>query len=560
MKKVKVLFLFILFITYFSTTVLAAEESQIITAIEIEGNSHVSDRNLRSLIKARIGQPAEKAILTNDRQRIYDSGYFRDVNILFEYYNGGIKIIYQVEELPIIKKIVLDGNVSYTDQELITILNITEGKILNYNKLEKGTEKIIETYQNDGYILASFRGLDITDDGILKLKINEGYINDIIIKGTKKTKDYIITRELEFVKDDIFNVNVLKKSFQRVYNLNFFKELDPTFEKVEDKENHYNIIVEVVEDKTRSYNFGVTHNSNDGWIGNIDINARNFLGNGQTLGFNWEFGGVRNYSLYFYEPWLMNEELSFSMNVYDKTSEEKDSKNKKYIKNRIGGNVSFGHKLIDDWNGLMKFKIENSTIDWKDRTDSEENIPDTEKASVRSLTLRTSRDTTDNLFHPTSGARDLLSIEYAGQMLGGDHNFVKYDVDLKRYYPGFARGHSWALRMDTGIALGDVPLLEKYKLGGSSTLRGYEFGSFIGEKMLVLKAEYRIPVVDKITGVVFTDAGNAWKINQAPDLKDLHFSYGAGIRFDSPIGQVRIDYGINENGVGETYFGIGQSF
>ncbi|MCG8515437.1 MAG: BamA/TamA family outer membrane protein, partial [Halanaerobiales bacterium] len=102
--------------------------------------------------------------------------------------------------------------------------------------------------------------------------------------------------------------------------------------------------------------------------------------------------------------------------------------------------------------------------------------------------------------------------------------------------------------------------LEKYRLGGSETLRGYDYGSFSGNNLLLLKVEYRFPIVDNFTGVVFADGGNTWDELAEIELGELHYSLGLGIRMNTPIGMIRLDYGFNEDGGGQPHFSIGQSF
>ena len=113
--------------------------------------------------------------------------------------------------------------------------------------------------------------------------------------------------------------------------------------------------------------------------------------------------------------------------------------------------------------------------------------------------------------------------------------------------------------MSTGTSTGELPEYEYYWVGGADTVRGYPYGHARGDKMLVFNSEYRIRLVDAVQGVVFMDWGNAWKDGANMDVSDLNMGYGLGIRLDTPLGIIRIDYGIGEDG-GQTYFSFGQSF
>jgi outer membrane protein insertion porin family len=191
---------------------------------------------------------------------------------------------------------------------------------------------------------------------------------------------------------------------------------------------------------------------------------------------------------------------------------------------------------------------------------SHEDSSDSETGKTRSLTLEARQDTTIHPFNPTTGVINNLSLEYAGAIFGGDHDFTKYNFDLRKYVPGFRDEHAWAFRVKGGISNGNLPTLEKYRLGGSQSLRGYEDFSFLGKNMLLLNLEYRLPLDDKFTGVAFVDGGNTWETLEEAQLNQLHYSAGVGVRMNTPIGQLRLDYGWNENGNAMPHFSIGQTF
>ena len=539
---------------------MAAGGAQIISGIEIEGNQNISDLEIISLIETQPGDLLDEEKLKADLQRIFDLGYFQDTSISFQVYQGGLKAIFEIVEYPVINDITIEGNNSYSDEELLSLLGVKKGEVLNHNQLLKGRREIELLYQNNGYILAGFTDLDISDEGILIMELNEGYINEIIIKGNEKTKDFVILRELQFSEGDVLKMDTLQNSFQKLARLNLF-HLNPRLERVIDEENSANIIIEVEELKTGNFGAGVTYSTDPdiGWYGFLDISERNFLGNGQTIGFDWKFGGVTNYSIHFQEPWLLGTSTSFGITLYDRTYKRTDKKNdveRDYTENRRGGSISLGRKVVDDWNGLIRFRLEDGEKKFKEEEYSAEN----EETDVRSLSLQLSRDTTNHPFNPTRGAVDVFSIEYAGQILGGTDSFTKYNLDMRRFYPGFKAGHAWGLRLKAGTSDGDLPNLEKFRVGGSDTIRGYDNGSFKGTDMLLLNVEYRFPITDDFTAVVFTDAGNAWDEGDTIELSELNYSLGAGLRLNTPIGQIRLDYGINADGEGQPHFSIGHAF
>jgi len=533
-----------------SASVIAAEGFQIITGLEVEGNQRITTEEILEVLETGIGSPLDEEILKADLQRVYDLGYFQDVSVSFEVYLGGLKAIFEVVEYPVIKDIIIEGVQSYSEEEFLSLLGIEKGEVLNHNKILEGRREIERVYQEAGYILAMFTDLNISEEGILKVKFNEGYINDIIIKGNEKTRDFVILRELEFAPGDVLNMNILQNSFQNLVRLNLFAEFNPYLERVSIWENTANIIIEVVEGKTGLLGAGVTYSTKDGWLGFVDIQERNLLGNGQTLGFQWQFGGITNYSLNFYEPWLLGTRTSFGIVIYDRTSK---GINVDKV-HRRGGNILLGHNLINEWDGMIKYSVEN----YKEFNDSDVSLADYESV-LRSLTLQVDRDTTNHPFNPTGGAIDIFSVEYAGNFLGGTEDFVKYNLDMRRFYPGFKSNQAWGIRLKVGKGEGNLEK-RQYHLGGSESLRGYKSLEFSGDSLLLLNLEYRLPIADNFTAVVFADAGNVWDKGESISLGDLKYSIGAGLRMNTPIGQLRLDYGFNEDGSGQPHFSIGHTF
>jgi len=169
------------------------------------------------------------------------------------------------------------------------------------------------------------------------------------------------------------------------------------------------------------------------------------------------------------------------------------------------------------------------------------------------------RDTRNHTWNPTRGSDNSLSVEYAGGPLGGTNAFVKVIADSGWYFPVWwdhvvvLHGRAGWL---TGHSGGDLPIYERFFLGGINTLRGFDYhsvgpkdpatGDVIGgERMVQFNFEYRFPIVKKagLVGVLFYDTGNAWTQEEGYELGSLRKSVGAGIRWYSPMGPLRLEYG-----------------
>ncbi|GAG28407.1 unnamed protein product, partial [marine sediment metagenome] len=239
----------------------------------------------------------------------------------------------------------------------------------------------------------------------------------------------------------------------------------------------------------------------------------------------------------------------------------------------LGGRLIFGRKISDSVKLGLELKSERVTYDLISGTLPE----DTNEGLTNSLVPTFSYDTRDNVFEPTSGWYHNFSLEKAGGFLKGDYDFTKYNLTLRAYIStkfiedvvdissvkkitdNLSKG-VLALRAMGGMADTDLPSFAAYQVGGMNTLRGYDFGEFSGDKSLVFNVEYRFPLAENFQAVLFADWGQAWDYGESIDFEDLKFGRGVGVRFDTPLGPIRLDYGINENGEGKTYFSIGHTF
>lgn len=540
-----------------STAISAQSQDQSITAIEIEGNENVMEDEILSEVETKVGDSFNSDQIKSDMQSIYDLGYFQDVKVNFQNFEGGLKVIFNVVENPKIQKINIEGLEVYDKDQIIEWLGVKKGNILNVKELNSGLENVIKNYQDNGYIVVNYSDVNISDKGDLNIVVDLGHVNEVKLKGNEKTKDYVIEREIDMEKGQVLNINEVREASRNIYKLNYFTDINPEIERISEDSNEVDVIFNLTEKKTGNFNFGGGYSSKDGWFGFVKVKEANLGGNGQTIEFNYQFGKNDYYNLNFREPYLFGNPTSFGLNIYDRYEQgvKKDIEpNVDFERRTTGGSVTLGHDLIRDWRGSLRYKLENIDTNY---LDSE--LEDTDY-SLRSVTFSVDKDTTNYPYNPTSGRNDNFSIEHAGNFLGGNADFTKYNFDLRRYYPGFAGEQAWALRLRGGYSTGVLPESEKYTLGGSDTLRGYDRYSFIGDHSLLTQIEYRIPFYKNFTGVIFVDGGQTWDDEESIVLNDLNYGKGLGIRVNTPIGQIRLDYGWDEEQKGTAHFSLGNTF
>lgn len=565
-KSLSIKTILILSLILFAFVTVSASAQQIpideITKISVEGNDYVSDFDILSQVETEVGEQTDQDALRDDMQAIYDLGYFADVNIVFENYEDGLHVIFEVVENSVINEINLSGYEEiYSQEEILEILDLEVDKVLNARKMNENLRKLQEKIQDDGYILARYKDVSVSEEGVLNIEINPGYLVGIEIEGNEKTQDKVILRELPIKEGDVVNIRNIQQGYQNLLRLQYFENISPELERVDPEENTAKLVISLDEAQTGRLNFGGGYSSKDGWLGFVDVSEENLFGRGQRIAAKWQFGDTTTYSLNFNEPYLWDTQYSFGFSLYDTTTERTNIDDERYEESKRGGSVTLGRPLPRNWRTSLRYRLEDSEIEWLDDVDDD----DTE-TSLRSLTLGFNRNTADGSFHPRSGSVNNFNIEHAGDFIGGDVEFTKFNLDSRKYFPAFS-DHAIALRAKAGISYPrtDLPRSEQYNLGGADTLRGYERSDFDfrdrdNNNLLLFNAEYRIPFNDSFSGVLFTDAGNVWDERGKISISDLNYGYGLGVRMNTPVGQLRLDYGWNEDREGQLHFSIGSTF
>ena len=572
--RCKILVIAALVLSMTATLVLPAYaadiEGKTATAITVTGINQVAEGTVRGVIKIQPGDTVTAEKVKQDMQAIYDLGYFFDVVANFNEVPEGVNVVYTVMENPKLADIVVKGNTKVSVDKIKELVTTGKDSILNTRTLNSNVRSIEQYYHDQGYILAKVSDVAMSPAGVLSLTINEGSLEGIVVKGNDKTKTNVITREMKVKPGEPFNAKDAKRSMQKVYNLGYFEDVNMKLNPGKDP-NTVVLETSVIEQKTGTFSIGGGYSKADGMVGIISLGDNNFRGSGDKVKVEWEFGGAddTNYQLSYTRPWLDSKQTSLSFSLYDMTNEYTDyydgtdKEKTTYDKNRKGFDITLGRPSGEYIQNYITFKnrkdkyveYQDGPINYLDGTADHNQYLEDNYGLTRSVTLMRVFDSRDNVFAPSEGARYSLSAEFAG--MGGDFSFNKYTLEGRKYFK-VGPDHVIATRLTAGYADGNISDANRFEVGGSDTLRGYEDEQFKGDKMLAGSVEYRFPVVKKVQGVVFSDIGNAWT-GTGYSLSDIKASVGVGIRMETPIGPVRIDYAKGDEGA-RTHFSFGGQF
>jgi len=470
------------------------------------------------------------------------------------------------------------GNAIISESELKKEMKLSSGDIFSRERLRQDVGAIIDRYDGMARPFANVTPLFDIDAGrrivAITMDISEGgevRIGRIDITGNTKTRDKVIRREMRLDEGDLYNRKALKRSYERLYNLNYFETVDVAPER-RGLESVMDLNVKVKEKLTGTLSIGGGYSSVDGLIGLAEVTQGNFLGRGQVVKFKTQWGGTRRTLVVsFREPYLFDQPIWGQADVYNQTQDYDG-----YSMDSNGAALSFGKSFGEYVAGSIRYGFDKSTLtNYNEALLSElllqqlNTYGDTVTSSA--ITVSLARDSRDYFLDPKKGSRNSIFVEYAGGPLGGDPSFIKSVVDSGWYFPLFG-DTSFMLRGRFGYAasLIDKPLPsgERFFVGGTSTVRGFKYGGagpvepvyddlasptptiidytrIGGTRELIFNAEFNFPIVAaaRLKGVLFYDIGKAFDDGESIRLSQLRHAVGWGFRWFTPVGPLRFEWG-----------------
>jgi outer membrane protein insertion porin family len=600
------------------TLKISGENKILIREIKFEGNKEFDDSKLKSSIETK--QDWWLAWLTG--AGVYKEDAFKnDMMIITELYmnNGYInfKIAEPKVEITTDKKalnvlvsmtegdkfstgqIDFRGDLLESKEELNNRLKMKSGEVFSRGALRQEVFALTDLYADKGYAFANVNPVTTINSSKKLIDISfdfekgeKVFIDRINISGNSKTRDKVLRREMRITEGEMYSATGIKKSKQNLMNLGFFEEATIATSKGKE-DNKLNLDVSVKEKATGTFSIGGGYSSLDGFVGQGSIQQTNLFGYGLKSNASVSIGGKSStYSVGLTDPYFLDTKWSLGGDLYRTERQYVD-----YTKRATGADIKGGYQFSDTLSTFLLYRFEKVNILKESFAllETRRLFPDivtTSDSTTSAVTASISRNTTDYRLDPTTGMTNSLSVEFAG--LGGTNRFIRYIGQTAQYFPVLF-GSVFMLHgtvghiMEMGVP---VPIDEKFYLGGITTIRGYsgrtitpsivlpqydsltgvrtgEQRAYIGgDTEVVFNAEYSVPLIKDagLKGVIFFDTGNS--VNGLGNaFSGLLSSYGMGIRWFSPIGPLRLEYGIPLNprqGIdaknGKLEFSIGNFF
>ncbi|HKP58915.1 MAG TPA: outer membrane protein assembly factor BamA [Polyangiales bacterium] len=451
------------------------------------------------------------------------------------------------------------------------------------------------------------------------------YVERINIKGNTKTRDAVLRREARIIEGDLYSQTLVERSKERMTALGYFESVTVS-EEAGSGPDKIVINYEVAEKPTGTFQLGAGFSSQEVFLLNGQIQQDNLFGRGQSLALTMQFSGIRQLAqLRFFEPYLFESDWSTSVELFKVLQQRRD-----FDRDSTGASLTMGHPLdfiSENLRIYATYRLEY--IDIKPSTGGVfgragaglnyemfsflplRNLFNSGRTSAFRLAL--SWDTRNNRLFPTEGMYAMVSTEISDEIIASENNFIRNEINLRFYRPIWG---PFVAKLNTQWGLitsrdgSGVPIYERYFLGGITDIRGFEIQSlgprlgiprtfsdptyqtvdqrgqaFGGNMEFYYNFEIEFPLIESvgIKGVVFQDGGNAWNLEQSlcgpspidrdpaiqpcsQDYTRLRMSWGFGIRWFSPLGPLRFEWGFPFNPrrpYEDTYefqFNVGNSF
>lgn len=488
----------------------------------------------------------------------------------------GISITYDIQEGFKYKvgEIKFSGDVDFTEEELLKGTKLDDSEYFSQATILEDISTVQAKYGDEGYAYANVvpRPSFNDDEKIVNLdfgitkgeKVSLGEIN---VKGNTNTRDKVVRRELRIFEGELYNETEKRKSLANIRRLGFFDNVEFQ-QKVSSKGSDVmDLDVQVEERSTGQLNIGAGYGGFQGFTLQGSVQQANFLGKGINFGINVNYSEryQKMFNLSITDPYFNDTQWTLGFNAYQSYRIPIDYEDK-----TTGAAITIGRRFGDYFSTSLKYTFEKVDVSLTSSAYRSVYTPERVEASngfASGVTLSAAYDKRNDRQFPSDGYYGRLSLEQTG--IGGDIQYTRASANARFYQPIFG-SLIWRNNLEYGYvdSPGEVPFNQLYRLGGPYNVRGYDFFN-IAQRVSIAPEEVGLPTMPywnlglvpyggtqqfyynlefewdlvkeaKIKGVLFIDVGSA---NDTIDLGDVKSAYGFGVRWHSPMGPLRFEWG-----------------
>ncbi|WP_333653225.1 outer membrane protein assembly factor BamA [Dissulfurispira sp.] len=497
-----------------------------------------------------------------------------------------VEIKFYIKEGPQVRisSISIKNSKHIKEEDILKEMPLRQGSPYNEVDISDARRKILETYNKRGFldtVVTVEREISGTAAHIT-FSIQEGEVTlfgKAIIIGNEQTKYRVINREFLHKENSPLNYNLVLQERHRLYRLGLFTDVEAKLsDKVGDTRD---VLYRLKEADAGAVEFGLGYGEYERLRGFFDISYKNLWGMNRQASFRTELSTLeRRFILSYYEPWFMEKDLAFKALLLHEDRKEKgiDTGDMRYRIRRDTASAGIEKKLSETVKAELYYDF--SVVKTRDiKPDIVLSKEDTGTLITSGIRPGLIYDTRDNPFEPRKGLLAGLSFKVASAALFSETDFVKMLLYVNKYQ-SLSKRIVLAVSIRGGAAKGfgstrELPIVERFFLGGRTTVRGYEQDTLGpkgtdgtptgGNAFAMGNVEFRTDVGRGFGVVAFLDAGNVWKKMEDTDITNLKYTTGLGLRYNTPVGPFRLDYGYKlDREIGESkseiHFSIGHAF
>ncbi len=452
-----------------------------------------------------------------------------------------------------VSEVKVEGNKVLNTKFLRSLVRLDEGRVYSTKLTEKSVEKMSEFYRNFGFLFVYIVPVESLNPKrkqvSVTFNINEGevaFLNRLEFKGNNYTKDKVIRREMLLREGDVFRLDFFKDSLLRLRQLGLVEiEGEPQVKPNPEKPTEMNVTLNLKELQRNNIQFTAGYSGYEGTFIAFSYSTVNFLGAGENLEFMIQKGKrIQNYLFGFSEPYIFDLPMTVGFNIYDR----KIIYPYLFDQKSRGIDLNFGARVRGLWRTSVTYALEDISIYVAEDMSAAYPYYQSGAYNVSSISPSIYYSSVDSPLTPSRGTLYLAYCKLAGGILGGEINMVKPRFEWTFFHPLVLKhviGFHLEYEFIRPYGGSEIPIWEKFYLGGERSIRGYEIytigprdpvsgRNLGGEKSLVFNAEYIIPVGGPLYAIFFYDAGNAYARHQKISSGDLYTSAGLEVRIFVP--------------------------
>jgi NTE family protein len=503
-----------------------------------------------------LSRPVSGQMIRSATRRLYDSGHFTYIRALLDTTQHCLTI--QVEETPLIKAIVINGNHEYSDSTLMSLMETTTGQPIHIQKGKTDCQRILSHYQKAGFTLIRFRSKYVANQ-VLYLDLDEGRLDKISIDGLKITKPFVIQREIGIAPGELFNIQKVDDCIQNIFSTGYFK--DVRFEVIAHEED-YQLVFHVNELQYTIARFGLRYDLERRTKGFLDIVQDNILGIG-AVGTLTGLLGSRDRGIIgtiradrLYKSYLTSKfELGYNYSEY--IYYQQDRQVGEYTIGQLCSQISIGRQIQRF--GTVSLELHSCGYDLQ----SDPNTPlSADRKFIQTLCIRSEIDTRDRMPFPNHGKYHLFEYETSSRLLGSNAEFMSLTSFMESYY-SLNRKLLFHPKVIWGTAGHGIPFFKQYRMGGLNSFMGLPENEYIGKRQFLFSSEIRYSLpLGYFDGFISAryDFGGIWDSYAKINRKDFKHGIGLICSFKTPFGPLIIAAGRMSDGYSQVYFSMGHLF